>query len=1189
MPDITKGYTFSDSKADWASDKETALRLNRMVDDAKVNLVAGTNITISRGSSGVTINSTASGSGTVTSVSVVSANGLNGTVATATTTPAITLSTTVSGIIKGNGTALSAASAGTDYQAPITLTTTGTSGAATFTSNTLNIPQYAGGGSGTVTSVTGTGTVSGVTLTGTVTTSGSLTLGGTLAVTPSNFASQTANNVLAAPNGSSGIPTFRALAAADVPTLNQSTTGNATTATALATARAINGVNFDGSAAITVTAAGSTLSDTVPVAKGGTGQITANAAINALLPSQSGASGKNLQSDGTNTSWVAASGGGTVTGVTVVSANGLAGTASAAPVPAITLSTTVNGIVKGNGTALSAATAGTDYQAPITLTTTGTSGAATFTSNTLNIPNYAGGGGDVFGPTSSVNDKVVFFNGATGKLIKDSGLSLSGNNTGDQTISLTGDVTGSGAGSFVTSIASGVIVDADINASAAIADTKLATISTASKVSNSATTATSANTASAIVARDASGNFSAGTITASLTGNVSGSSGSTTGNAATVTTNADLTGPITSVGNATSVALQTGTGSTFVMQASPTLTTPALGTPTSGLLNSCTSNPNATGNVPRTFQNRAGDVFNVKDFGATGDGTTDDTTSITSAIDAALSSSNGGAVYFPAGQYKVTSKISRLSVSKSLYLYGDQEVSEIQAHTSSGVFEFKTTSDLSIVIGFGNLEINAVSTGGIAISAEFLPAENTHKFSRFYAEGLSFGAINDVLNRFSRCIKLNGASNAFIDNCIFNGNCPSFQKSSSGTYTSGSGAPIVPVTPINGSVYLDTSNSYAYYLTASTWFLVANVSGYASPSGVVSSGMPFRTLGTAAIEFSGTMSVNSAISNCGMNFAEYGFYCPIYQEGVNLNNVAMVDVKYGCYFASNINLRSTYFTLVGCHVDARGGDGGTSGVGGAAVALDNVSAFFISSSLLLSDRGQAVLWMKGVHESSIVGNQLYGPTKGIIIESGSFSSNSWSHAITSNNFRNAGLTNVEVGSGVTQVIANSNTASDGTTSTNLIISDSGTNNQIWRTTMVGVNSSLYLDASSPQTYLNNTEAAVTWSGERYSGGFGIWNAGTPTRINVPSGARRVRVSAGTSWDASSDGQFVARIRSNSGTNWAKDNRYGTTSNGSGSATLITPIIDVGSTTYFELYLIQVTGSSLDLFGANATYLTLEVL
>lgn len=70
-------------------------------------------------------------------------------------------------------------------------------------------------------------------------------------------------------------------------------------------------------------------------------------------------------------------------------------------------------------------------------------------------------------------------------------------------------------------IEDGTIVDADIAAAAAIADTKLATISTAGKVSNSATTATSANTASTIVARDASGNFSAGTVSAALSGNAS--------------------------------------------------------------------------------------------------------------------------------------------------------------------------------------------------------------------------------------------------------------------------------------------------------------------------------------------------------------------------------------------------------------------------------------------------------------------------------------------------------------------------------------------------------------------------------------------------------------------------------------------------------------------------------------------
>ena len=54
-------------------------------------------------------------SGTVTSVSVVSANGFAGTVTTATTTPAITLTTSITGLLKGNGTAISAAVANTDY------------------------------------------------------------------------------------------------------------------------------------------------------------------------------------------------------------------------------------------------------------------------------------------------------------------------------------------------------------------------------------------------------------------------------------------------------------------------------------------------------------------------------------------------------------------------------------------------------------------------------------------------------------------------------------------------------------------------------------------------------------------------------------------------------------------------------------------------------------------------------------------------------------------------------------------------------------------------------------------------------------------------------------------------------------------------------------------------------------------
>lgn len=74
-------------------------------------------------------------------------------------------------------------------------------------------------------------------------------------------------------------------------------------------------------------------------------------------------------------------------------------------------------------------------------------------------------------------------------------------------------------------------------------------------------------------------------LDATVSGTNTGDQTNISGNAATVTTNANLTGPITSTGNATAVAAQTGTGSTFVMQETPTLTTPVLGVATATSVN----------------------------------------------------------------------------------------------------------------------------------------------------------------------------------------------------------------------------------------------------------------------------------------------------------------------------------------------------------------------------------------------------------------------------------------------------------------------------------------------------------------------------------------------------------------------------------------------------------------------------
>jgi hypothetical protein len=93
---------------------------------------------------------------------------------------------------------------------------------ASVTVNGKGLVTAASSGTAPVTSVTGTSPVAS---SGGATPAISLSAGYGDTLNP--YASKTANYFLAAPNGSAGVPTFRAVVASDIPTLNQNTTGTA--------------------------------------------------------------------------------------------------------------------------------------------------------------------------------------------------------------------------------------------------------------------------------------------------------------------------------------------------------------------------------------------------------------------------------------------------------------------------------------------------------------------------------------------------------------------------------------------------------------------------------------------------------------------------------------------------------------------------------------------------------------------------------------------------------------------------------------------------------------------------------------------------------------------------------------------------------------------------------------------------
>ena len=254
-------------------------------------------------------------------------------------------------------------------QGAITLTTTGSSGASTFSANTLNIPTYTLSGLGGQASSTNLTSLSGLTFASTSFVK--MTAAGTFALDTNTY------YLSSNPSGyTSNVGTVTSVAA-----LTLGTTGTDLSST-VAT----------GTTTPVITLNVPTASATNRGALSSTDWSTFNGKQGALTLTTTGTSGAaTLVGNTLNIpNYATGSGSGTVTSVSVVSANGFAGSvATATSTPAITISTSITGLLKGNGTAISAATANTDYLAVNNPIYTGTLGTGTLTYTPPNLFQYA--------------------------------------------------------------------------------------------------------------------------------------------------------------------------------------------------------------------------------------------------------------------------------------------------------------------------------------------------------------------------------------------------------------------------------------------------------------------------------------------------------------------------------------------------------------------------------------------------------------------------------------------------------------------------------------------------------------------------------------------------------------------------------------------------------------------------------
>lgn len=362
-------------------------------------------------------------------------------------------------------------------------------------------------------------------------------------------------------------------------------------------------------------------------------------------------------------------------------------------------------------------------------------------------------------------------------------------------------------------------------------------------------------------------------------------------------------------------------------------------------------------------------VFDVRNYGALGDGTADDTAAINSAVTAALvpvSDPTEGAgatrifatVHFPRGTYKISGPINITAPVNSDYVHlkltgegpGISVVTQITASANGFVVNLASSVPALTprrTVEFHDLSVKAKAVCGQAIQVAYSASTSFHQ--RPGCRFVNVAIVSESPTEYwANGLLLNHAWNAVVDRCVFSGN--------PGTLT-GRGIDLTGL-----CVNFSATNSQ----------------------------FNFWDIGFAYIN-------NSVLTNDQNT------------EGILLNQIYMVPVNSGVHIKGNPNAnyagdgldwnsryvtgRMALFSLVSSHFDARGG------AGTAAVRLENVTSFMLTGNNLIASTGAAnVVYLNQAYEGTATGNTFFGPV-GVAVDVTGKSTN---NTFVGNQFRQGG-------------------------------------------------------------------------------------------------------------------------------------------------------------------------------------------